>query len=198
MRRGRLGHFLAAGMWTSIAVETVQRDFVAGSVGIRVLDSTLAAGVGFFLILPCLRFGFATPKPISILEGFRRGAWTDEGLRQSVNEFLAPEERIGAATLGTTGTGFRARPVYLGLTDTRLVGLRGYPPFLIPLKIDFSEPRANMRVISQRARGSRWEIVMGRGDTPPERYLFRRRFTVQARLIAEVHSSSDSASTTRN
>jgi len=197
MKRGRLGHFILGGLMLFVFGQSIDRALRSPLLAIRVLSWIFAGFVLVVLVVPMFRNAFAKTKPVSAWEGFTvMGADRKKRAMDLMREFVDPDERVEVAATSMLGAGALGRFRWVGLTDRRFVALKSSPRGWPSLAIDFSEPRANMRVISHGPDDSRWEITMARGAAPPQRYRFHPRFAEQGRQIAEALSASGPASTT--
>jgi len=194
MRRGRLGHCVAAAVLGSIWAQEINRAVWNRTAVGKAGASLFAAVLLFFFIVPRLRFALADEKPLSVLceLGVGRPRRLDVWIPVALGDFLEPGERLEVAAVVVPGR-WRT-PRFLGLTDRRLILVKTLPPGLLPVRIDVEALRRDVRVVDQsavRLGASQIVIELGGGRRIP--LIFSRRFASQARRIEEGLSSSDRA-----
>jgi hypothetical protein len=191
MRRGRLGHFIAALLAILLGVSAVNDLLLSQSIFEKAVSAAVVAGL-LFILVETLRLGFAKERPASVLLllGVGRPRRLREWIPAAFEEFLDPEEMLEAAALVSSGRW--RQPRFLALTDRRLLALKLM--IFVPTRIDFAESRADLVLVAQSPwLFGGWKLVIDRGDGRLSQLLFSKRFTPAARQIAEALSSSDRA-----
>jgi hypothetical protein len=197
MRRGRLGHLVAATFAISGIVDEINRAIWNHSLFAKVISAAIAVGLLFYILIPRLRIALSAERPTSILWefGFGRPRGAEVWIPIAIQAFLEPGERLELGAIASPGRGKFFR--FVALTDQRFVLLKSLPPGMLPVGIDVEVPRAQARAIGMTAGplGSS-RVALELGDRRRRLLIFSRRFATQARAIADALSSSGPASAT--
>ena len=199
MRRGRLGHCIAAGIMGLLIASDVNDLLFGTSVARKAISFALVVVWLSFFIIPRLRLALARERPLSILIelGIGRPRRLREWIPEALQEFLDTDETLEVSGFATKkGSGM---PRFVGLTNRRLIVVKVFPFSILPTTIDFAEARRDIAVVEQSpVRFAGWSFLIDRRGNGRVELIFTRGFATAGHQIAEALSSSGQVSATQS